>query len=181
MGKFQVKADMSSALAVLERLAGPAKESLASRMAVSGGVVLRDEAKRNAMERDRYSITNPLATSRGSTVAGTLADAVYLARDTDLSTPTLVVYKISWNNAKAWWGKLVEFGYQPKYKIAKDKQGNWFTLHDSNGKPIPLTSNVQRVPAYPFLAPAYDVKIGQARREMIARGKQELPKILRGE
>lgn len=165
----------------LTRLAGPVKESLASRMAVSGGVVLRDEAIRNARERDRYSITNPLATSRGSTVAGTLAESIYLAKDTDLSTDTQIVYKVSWNNKKAWWGKLVEFGYQPKYKIAKDKHGNWFTLHDANGKPIPLTANVARVPAYPFLGPAYDAKIGQVRREMINRGKQELPKLLRGE
>lgn len=181
MAKFQLKADMSSVMTTLSRLAGPGKESLASRMAVSGGVVLRDKAAANARERDRYSVTNPLAASRGSTVAGTLADAVYLARDTDLSTPTLVVYKVSWNNAKAWWGRLVEFGYQPKYKIAKDKHGNWFTLHDANGKPIPLTANVARVPAYPFLGPAYDEMLGKARREMINRGKEELPKILRGE
>lgn len=180
MGKFQVKADMSSAMAGLQKL-GDLKESLARRMGVSGGVVLRDEAKKNAAERDRYSVTNPLAASRGSTVAGTLANAVYLAFDTDLSSETQVVYKVSWNNAQAWWGRLVEFGYQPKYKIAKDKHGNWFTLHDENGKPIPLTSTIVRVPAYPFLGPAYDTKIAQARRDMIKRGKEELPKLLRGE
>lgn len=180
MGKFQLKADMSSAMDGLKRL-GDMKESLSRRMGVSGGVILRDEAKKNAAERDRYSVTNPLAASRGSTVAGTLANAVYLAFDTDLSSETQVVYKVSWNNAQAWWGRLVEFGYQPKYKIAKDKHGNWFTLHDENGKPIPLTSTVARVPAYPFLGPAYDAKLGQVRREMIKRGKEELPKLLRGE
>lgn len=180
MGKFQMKADMSSALEGLSKLAGPIKESLARRMAVSGGITLRDEAARNAAQRDIWSITNPLATSRGSTVAGTLAKAVYLAHDTELSNDKQVVYKVSWNNEKAWWGKLVEFGYQPKYKIAKDKHGNWFTLHDENGKKIPLDRDVARVRAYPFLGPAYDSKIGQARRDMVKRGKEELPKLLGG-
>lgn len=180
MGKFQVKADMSSAIDGLNRLGGPIKESLARRMGVSGGVVLRDEAKRNAAERDIWSITNPLAASRGSTVAGTLAKAIYLALDTDNTNAEQVVYKVSWNAKDAWWGKLVEFGYRPKYKIAKDKHGNWFTLHDENGKPIPLPSRGERVGAYPFLGPAYDAKLGQARRDMIARGKEELPKLLRG-
>lgn len=179
MGKFQLKADMSSAIDGLNRLNGPIKESLARRMGVSGGVVLRDEAKRNA-DRGPDAVVNPDASSRGSREAGTLANAIYLALDTDNTSDTQVVYKVSWNNKDAWWGKLVEFGYQMQHVIVKNNKGEFITLRDKDGKPRLRAGGPKWIAAQPFLGPAYDTKLGQARRDMIARGKEELPKLLRG-
>ena len=195
MGKFQVKADMSSAMAGLDRLAGAIKESLARRMGVSGGVVLRDEAKRNA-DRGSDATVNPRAngtTGVGSREAGTLAKAIYLAYDTDNSNDKQVVYKISWNAKDAWWGKMVEFGYQMDHVVVMDKYGEFITLPDKNGKKgkggglkwadvkNPTGLGARWIPGKPFLGPAYDTKLGQARRDMIARGREELPKLLRGD
>ena len=103
MGKFQVKADMSSAMAGLQKL-GDLKESLARRMGVSGGVVLRDEAKKNA-DRGSDAVVNSRAegsTGIGSREAGALAAAIYLAFDTERSDEKQVVYNVSWNQKDAW-------------------------------------------------------------------------------
>lgn len=196
MGKFQVKADMSSAMAGLQKL-GDLKESLARRMGVSGGVVLRDEAKKNA-DRGSDAVVNSRAkgsTGIGSREAGALAAAIYLAFDTDASNEKQVVYNVSWNQKDAWWGKMVEFGYQMDHVVVMDKHGEFLTLPDKNGKKgkggglkwadvvnkSPTAKGPHWVAAQPFLGPAYDTKLAQARRDMIKRGKEELPKLLRGE
>lgn len=155
----------------LEKLNGPMRESLARRMGVAGGEVLRDEAKLRAPISDPPY--NP--TSRGSSQPGTLRDAIYLAFDKKNSTATQFSYSISWNNAKAFWGRFIEFGWWQKYTIGRKPDGTFYT-----DKSRPLKERI-RHPAKPFLRPAFDAKIEVAKAAMIAKGREELPKILDGQ
>jgi hypothetical protein len=156
---------------IFAQLAGPVGESLARRMAVSGGVVLRDEAKLRA----------PLGTAEehsmrpfgGSKRPGALKAAIYLAYS-DASKPNEVTYHISWNSKKAPHGHLLEFGYWQKYKVIFSKEKGWFTTKEL--RPTP-----KWIPAWSFLRPAYEAKIKEVRAVMIQRGREELPKLLRGE
>ncbi len=161
--------------AVLDRLAGPGRESLARRMGVSGGRVLRDEARARASVSyaDTQFKYNP--ESRGSKGEGTLAEAIYVAFNDRLSDGIKFTYSISWNHFDAFWGRFREFGHWIEYRFFYDETGVYHTI-----KSQPLRVKVW-VPAHPFLAPAFDASIAQCRAAMIARGRVELPKILRGE
>lgn len=169
--------DDSELQAALTRLSGEFAVSLASRMAVAGGRVLRDEAKLRVPSKfiGEY---NP--TSRGSHAAGKLRDSIYVARNTKLTTETNQVYSVTWNardgDAKnAFWGKFIEFGHYIKYAWYVDKNGVYHTI-----KNRPLKRPIH-VPATPFLRPAFDSKLGDAKSAMIEAGRRELPKLLRGE
>lgn len=161
--------DASEWQAAFDRLKGSFKESLARRMLVSGGVVLRDQAKANARNKGPWNY-NP--TSRGSQKGGTLSDAIYLAFDDKKSNGVQFTYKISWNAKLAWWGKLVEFPHFMRYAFFRDKDGVWHTI-----KRVKL-EHPKLVPARPFLAPAYDVRLADTKSAMIERGREELPKLL---
>lgn len=161
--------------AALERLATTGKVSLARRMGVSGGQVLRDEAKvraavPHATTQFRY---NP--TSRGSQGEGALADAMYLAFNSQLSNDSQYTYSVSWNHTTAFWGRWREFGHWIEYRFFYDETGVYHTI-----KSQPLKAKVW-VPAHPFLAPAFDASLSQVKAAMMVRGRLELPKILRGE
>lgn len=169
------KFDVSDLLRVFTKMETKAV-SLASRMAVSGGQVLRDEARIRAQESFAQASWpyNPI--SRGSHAAGTLGatDAIYLAKSDNLTTATTITYSISWNAKKAWWGKLKEFGWWQTHKIRYEPKGDYFVTTNIE-LPAPI-----RHKAHPFLAPAYEAKLGAAKEAMIARGRVELP-ILLGE
>jgi hypothetical protein len=171
------KLDASGWIKGLDRLAGPLKESLARRMALAGGKVLQEEAKHNARISNARTdwVYNPDGKSASSDVAGNLADAIYLARDQKHSSENLFTYRISWNNTDAWWGRLREFGYRRTEAFFKDEKGMYHTLVG-----VPLKKPF-RVPAKPFLAPAYDSHIGLAKDAMLKTGHEELPKLLAGE
>jgi HK97 gp10 family phage protein len=161
--------------AALDRLNNEGRESLARRMCVSGGQVLRDEAKvraaiPHASTQFRY---NPV--SRGSHNEGTLASTIYLAFNQKLSDRTAFTYSISWNDKQAFWGKFREFGHMIRYAFFYDESGVYHTIKN---KPL---ANPVWVPAHPFLAPTFEANINDAKRAMIERGKVELPKILRGD
>lgn len=163
---------------VLDHLAGPGKESLARRMLVSGGTLIRDDARERSKVthgRGPRGVHNPKGSSRSSEAPGTLASAIYLARNEKLSDSEHFTYSISWNNTIAWWGRLREFGYVTQYVVYYDEQGVFHTNKQLKLKtPRPM-------PAKPFLAPAFDATLPAARAAMIARGRLELPKILKGE
>jgi hypothetical protein len=162
------KTDLSQWDAVFTGLQGPIKESLARRMLVEGGVLLRDVAKANAPVSD--GPYNP--SSRGSHHAGTYQDSLYLAKDTDNTTATNIFYKVTWNAKKAWWGKLIEFGYWRKYEVHRDNAGNFYT-----DKTKLLAVPVWVPPEAPLGRTARGQK-GNAVRVMIERGKKELPILL---
>lgn len=151
-------------------LRGPAKESLARRMCVSGGIVLRDEAKVRALRAPNWKF-NP--TSWGSQKKGTLSSAIYLAFNEKLSNTYQFTYSVSWNHRIAPYGKLVEFGYLMRYAFFKDRTGEYHTV-----KRIKLATP-RRIPARPFLATTYDSHLQVARSAMIERGREELPKLLK--
>lgn len=153
---------------VFNALDGPLKESLARRMGVSGGRIIRDEAKLRAPSSDGATY-NP--TSRGSHAAGTLKNAIKVIYNERLSSTTQYVYSVTWINRDAWWGKLIEFGHwQTQYLQRPD--GMFYTPKHARDK-------VRWVPAEPFLAPAYEARILDAKAAMIERGKNELPILLR--
>ena len=155
-------------------LRGPAKESLARRMLVSGAIVMRDEARANALISQAKSEWNYNEKSRGSQVAGNLSENIYYAFDTRGSTTTRFTYKVSWAEKKTFWGKFLEFGYYRRYVIIKNEEtGTYSTL-----KKLPLDKPVW-VPARPFLAPAYDSSLDRAKAAMIARGQKEFPILMR--
>lgn len=168
---FRADFDVSGWIEGLDKLAGPIRTSLARRMAVEGGVALRDEAKR--WVQPSVGPYNP--NSRGSQEAGQLRDAIYLAYDSEGSTDTVFTYHISWNAKKAWWGKLVEFGYFQRYVVYyNDKMGYFSTIKERR------LDDPQWVPGKPFLRPAYDITRPKLVTIMVARGQKELP-ILLGE
>lgn len=166
---FSASLDLSEWEDGLERLAGPIRTSLARRMLVEGGVALRDEAKR--WVKPSVGPYNP--NSRGSQEAGQLRDAIYLAYDTDASTDVVFTYTVSWNAKKAWWGKLVEFGYYQRYVVYFNEKYGVFTT-DKERK----LSDPQWVPGKPFLRPAFDITRPKLASIMIARGQKELPLLL---
>lgn len=156
---------------IFAKLAGPGRESLARRMGVSGGVILRDEAK----ERAPMSDGNYNETSGGSQQSGQLKDSIYLAFNTTLSTSTTFVYSVSWNADLAWWGKLIEFGHYIRYPYYRDAEGVYHT-----NKKRGLLANPFWVPAQPFLQPAFDSSQGRAKVAMLERGRVEVQILFQG-
>ena len=164
----KVQIDFAGLEANLDQLAGPVRESLSRRMLVEGGVYLRDQAKQAAVRSDPPY--NP--SSRGSQAQGTLADSIYLAFDTTESSKEIFSYTVSWSDRKAWWGKLVEFGYWRTHEVHRDAQGNFYT---DMSRPLPAP---KWMPPRPFLRPTIDAHGGEAIMRMQNRGKQELPILL---
>ncbi|WP_231934974.1 HK97-gp10 family putative phage morphogenesis protein [Bordetella bronchialis] len=148
--------DTSGWTAALDKLVGPARESLARSMAVAGGQVLRDEAKTLAPVQ-----------------SGGLRDAIYLAYQDADSTPAEVRYAVSWNATKAPHGHLLEFGHWQTRAAYQGSDGKWYS-----GALLP---NPKWVPAHPFLRPAYEAAKDLARQAMIERGKHRLPELLAGQ
>ena len=169
---FKVKFDMQGWDRTFVALDGPVKESLARRMLVEGGVFLRDKAKAAAPKSDGPYRAYTGHGSRRSQASGTLASSIYLAKDTDASTPTKYVYKISWNNKIAWWGRLVEFGWWQTHEIHRDNNGEFYTDMSK-----PLAAPKWHGP-HSFLRPTIGTYGAEAVRVMLDRGQRELPILL---
>lgn len=156
-----------------DKLAGPVKESLARRMGVSGGQVMRDEAKLQAP----VGVAEEQAIRQygGSIKPGALRDAIYLAYNDKLSNNVSYTYSISWNSSKerAPHGHLVEFGHLMTHQVIFSPEKGWHTLKD---KPL---ANPKWIPGNPFLSRAYDISLGRAYTAAIERGRVELPALLR--
>lgn len=147
------------------------KESLARRMGVSAGVIVRDDAKDRApVGGDGYGAD----WKTGSTDPGTLKDAIYLAYNEKQSSEQQVVYSVSWNAKKAFWGVFMEFGFLQEFKIGMNPNATFWT-----NKAYPREGGPQRVEAQPFLAPALDANVQNVYRAAVSRGKEELPNLLR--
>jgi hypothetical protein len=162
--------DTSQWDAVLAKLAGPAAESLARRMCVSGGVILRDEAKINAPQG--VAEEQAIRQYGGSIRPGALKDAIYLAFRDGESSKTLFKYSVTWNAKKAPHGHLVEFGHWQPYRIVFTKDRGWQTLINH---PLPTPS---WVPGMPFLRPTFDANLGRVKTAMIERGRAEIQILL---
>lgn len=90
---------------------------------------------------------------------GTLRDSIYVAYAESDSTEILKTYTVSWNTKKAPHGHLIEFGH-------------WLVIG---------ANRIRWVQPYPFLRPAYDAVIMQARDAMIARAKQRMSELLKND
>jgi len=150
----------------LDNLGSPKlRESLARSMAVAGGTVLRDEAKRWVPNGEKSNSKTP----------GLLERSIYLAYSEKRSTPSRPVYSVSWNTSRgpnrAPHGHLIEFGHWQTHASYQGPDGQWRT-----GAPLP---SPKWVAAKPFLRPAQDVAGAQAVQAMIDRGRERLPELLR--
>lgn len=144
-------------------MAGPVRESLARRMLVEGGVLLRDAAAGAA---------RLAANKEGKEVRGLWASAMRLVRTPEEENEHMFAYKVSWNSKVAPHGHLVEFGHWMTHKVYKAANGEWYTLKDQ-----PLDAP-KWVAARPALGPTMDSYGATAIRVMILRGQRELPKLL---
>lgn len=148
------------------------QESLARRMGVSGGVVIRDAAIENAPvgdEKDGYAAS----WKTGSTEPGALKEAIYLAYNESQSNDQQIVYSVSWNAKKAFWGVFIEFGFIMDHLVGMNPDGTFWTDKSKKRPKGALT-----VDAQPFLAPALDNNIQRIVQATLDRGKQEFPKLL---
>ena len=171
---IDAKFDLSEVLSGLDQLLGPGKESLARRMGVAAGRVIRDEAERQApLGKTEWKAQ---AQFGGSKNAGLLRDAMYVAYNQKASTNSSFTYSVSWNRLNAPHGHLVEFGHWQPYAIIFSKKFGWRT-----DKSRPLPGQGKWVPAYPFLSPAYHISKQDAFQAALRAGREEFPKILKGE
>jgi hypothetical protein len=164
---FGARFDFGELDVVLDRLEGPVRESLARRMGVEGGVLIRDEAKARATFDPYWQPKHP----------GLLASSMYLARNEQLSNEYEFVYSVSWNRTKAPHAHLVEVGHCMPYRVHRNRITGKFRTDKTD----PLPGQGKWVPAYPFLRPAWDARKHDAVVAMMTRGKQELPILLRGD
>lgn len=171
---FKVQLDMSGWDKTFAVLDGPLKDSLARRMLVEGGVLLRDKAKAAAPKSDGPYRAYPGHGSQRSQASGTLAASIYLALDTDESViGKKYVYKVTWNNTKAWWGRLVEFGWWQTHEIHRDRNGEFYTDMSK-----PLAEPKWHGPQ-PFLRPTIANYGAAAVDAMLERGRREFPELLK--
>lgn len=148
--------DVSGVLAGLDKLSNSSLTSLARSMAVAGGTVFRDEAKRQAPVED-----------------GVLRDSIYLAYKDGKSTEDSVIYSVTWNSKKSPHGHLLEFGHWQPYRVVKLPNGDWFTTKEKLASP-------KWTSARPFMRPALDIGMQAAKQAMFERGRERLQDILRG-
>lgn len=162
---FQAKMDFSGWDEAFDALEGPAKESLARRMAVAGGKVLRDAAKREALYADNLV---------GEGRSGQLSDAIYLAYDSKNSTSNEFTYSVSWNSKKAFYGHMIEFGHWMPYDAYYNFKTNlWVTRKDQKREGQGLW-----VAARSFLRPTMDRYGNIAVRVMIDEGRKQFEVIM---
>lgn len=164
--------DISDLLKGLDGLVG-LKESLARRMGVSAGIVVRDEAKENAPIGDPFQMGYGADWKTGSTEPGALKESIYLAYNEKQTTKDRVVYSVSWNAKKAFWGVFMEFGFVMSDVTLGGSGVGFWTLKGTSRIGGPLN-----VKAHPFLAPALDQNISRIAKAAIDRGKEEFPKLL---
>lgn len=125
-------------------------------MGAALGAAFRDEAKANVPVRE-----------------GKLRDAMYVALDTDLSTDTRVVYTVSWNRQKAFYGHFLEFGWTQVNVQTQLSDGTWITLSERLDTPI-------RRAAKPFMRPALGTVMPRSMRIAAAAGRKRLEELLNG-
>lgn len=163
--RFGASLDFSGWDAGLKALAGPIKESLARRMCVTGGVELRDEAKRWVPVKD-----------------GLLKRAIYLSQYDKQTSASQITYTVSWNHGIAPHGHLQEFGHWMIWEVVYNaKLGRFQTLATGKGASatgVKRRGGPKRVAAKPFLRPAYSIVYPRLRQLMVERGRAELPALL---
>lgn len=168
MLKLKASLDTDLLKNAVAKLDGDFKVSLARRMGVTGGRVLRDEAiRRVPVGRKENGSRNP----------GLLKSAMYVAYNKEMSILAhKQIYVVSWNRTVAPHGHLIEFGHLMPYRVVKSGTNGYYMTRKDLPYPTPRI-----VPAYPFLRPAWDSHKYLAVTAMMQRAKEEIPALLRGE
>lgn len=181
------KVDISQVLVNLDKLANPdMRESLARKMAVEGGVIYRDEAKKRAPVNSQPGTANQYPVKRGKggnalgaarpasgSRPGQLRDSIYLAYRDAQSTQSHVVYSVTWNAKKAPHGHLAEFGHRQYFVVRKDLKGRYYTTNERLPQPKIILGKG-------FLGATYESTLSRVQAAMIERGRKELPNLLSG-
>lgn len=174
MAEVGIKFDFEEAFKRLDGLAEVAKQHLPRSMAVAAGKVYRDDAKARAPIYDQSdSLMEAGVEFTTPRVPGTLRDAIYLAYSDSRSVPQIgvAVYSVTWNSRKAPHGHLVEFGHMGTNMLVKGPGGKYVPTSARLLKPV-------RVPAHPFLRPAYDAMSEVAMQAAMSRGRERLAEIV---
>lgn len=165
-----MKMDVGEILRGLENL-GKARESIARRMLVAGGQVIRDEVRSRAPEGDEITGGYARDGKTGSHQPGTLKRSVYLAYSDKRSDGTVFTYSVSWNSkpgsaSNAFWGVMQEFGHRRPYAIAK-VEGGFATM-----KPSQYRGPNPRFAGASFLGAGFDASLQTATAAIMAEGKR---------
>lgn len=88
-------------------------EDIAIDVAAAGAKVIYDEVHANVDGMGRKT--------------GNLKKSIYRVYSKTSSRPGKAVYHISWNHRKAPHGRLLEWGWQQRYKTYIGSDGNWYT------------------------------------------------------
>ncbi|THJ30943.1 HK97 gp10 family phage protein [Lampropedia aestuarii] len=171
MAKTGLSFDVAGALKGIDAFAVQLKGHLPRSMAVAGGQVVRDEAKKRAPKQ-----------------SGLLASSIYVAYADKRSQPKdgLAIYSVAWNAKTAPHGHLIEFGHWRYNKQAENgrymkskrpgvRRGKGAQDHSGPGaleKPV-------WVPANPFMRPAYDAIAQTSVQAMLDRGQVRLAEIMK--
>jgi hypothetical protein len=134
---LEAKFEFGDLLAGLTRFENVVQQKVLFTGAATMARVIYDEVKLNA------------SPPRLGIETGTLRDAIYWAKSPEETTPTHVVYKVSWNKRKAPHGHLVEFGHKIPYFIYQLPNGEWRT---NKNRPLAAPRFVR---PYPFVRPAF--------------------------
>ena len=129
------KFDFGDLLSSLDRFENVVQQKVLFTGAATMARVIYDEVKLN-VQPPRIGI-----------LTGNLDSAIYWAKSPEETTPTHVVYKVSWNKKKAPHGHLVEFGHVQRYVTYIDKRGQWQTAvrPSMRGLPKPKRNAPQAV------------------------------------
>lgn len=153
MPSVKMELDLGEIEEIFRKLSDPNRIAHVARgTCLAGAKVLKEEAK-----------------LRVSVDEGTLRDNIYVAFSESDSTETEKAYTVSWRKKQAPHGHLIEFGH-------------WLVVGGKRvgGKNVGGI-RVVWVAAKPFLRPAYDASIMQARDAMIARAKQRMDELLKND
>ena len=145
-----------------DSLIGAERESFARKIAVEGGVLIRDAAANLALIADN---------KEGAPRRGLLSHAMYLVYSEAKSGNGIFTYTVSWNATKAPHGHLIEFGHWRTHVVYKAAIGEWYS-----DLRAPLANPIW-VPARPILRPTMDAYGSLTLKAMVQRGRREFSLI----
>lgn len=172
----KLKFDNKSVEALFAKLSDPAaRESLASRIAIRGAKIVRDEAKMRVPVgvAEARAMAQVGMRTGGSKNPGLLKASIYARKSDARSTDKQIVYSVTWNSRTAPHGHLVEFGYIQRYRVYFNRKTmRWVTDKKKPGRLV-------RVGARPFLGPAYAARKQVVIKAMLARAQGAFQEIVK--
>lgn len=171
-----LKFDFSEVFHALDELA-EARESIARRMIVSGGRIMRDRAKAEAPEGDQVTGGYARPKKTGSQEPGHLKDSIYLAYSEKRSDDWVFTYSVSWNSKhgsakNAFWGVMQEFGFN---RGVTNKGGKTYHVVPYKGGFSSVMGQRWQKPRFPgtaFLGRAFEMSLPEVEKAMMEEGRR---------